>query len=159
MLVLGVAVPAAARVDQATQRAVNQAQVAMDQGEGDAVYQAIDQAQNTRKVVEQSPLENRDSTPVSEARFLVGAVALLAAGVLLVYTIRGWRRKNRNFSGLGLYYRRRRLPDWHEQAPSASSRSVGERGNESEERAESSGDYLGSDTDLSIGCPSSSCQR
>lgn len=117
ILVLGVAFPAVARVDQATQRAVDHAQVAVEQGEGDAVNQAIDQAQNTRTVVDQGTLQNGGSTSASGARLLLCVVALLIAGVVLVYRIREQRSKDHTFGGLGSYFRRMQTRGWHEKMP------------------------------------------
>lgn len=159
ILVLGVTFPAVARVDQATQRAVDHAQVAVEQGEGDAVYQAIDQAQNTRTVVDQSTLQNGGYNSAGDARLLLGVVALLIAGVILVRRIRKQRSKDHTFGGLGSYFRRMRTREWREKMPWDNRRAGSERGSESEDIAEASGDCTGGASDLSIACHPSTRQR
>lgn len=95
LLVLMVAAPAVARVDQAADRVVNQAQVAVEQGEGDAVYQAISQAQSTKQGVEQSSAQNDDSITSTDIGYLLAAGALFVAGGALAYIFTRRQRKRR----------------------------------------------------------------
>lgn len=86
MLVASAAPPALARVEQeAVNQVVNQAQDAATKPESFTAYQAVEQAQNSNRVADQSSIHSSNgSITSSDALFLAGTtVGLLIAGVVL----------------------------------------------------------------------------
>jgi hypothetical protein len=89
------AVPALARVEQeAVDQVVNQAQVAVKEADNPTAYQAVEQAQNSNRVTDRSPIQSGGSITVSDALFLVGTVALLIAGGVPTHRVI-WRQSQR----------------------------------------------------------------
>jgi Rieske Fe-S protein len=94
-MLVAAAAPALARVEQAVDRSVNQTQVAVKEAESPAAYQAVEQAQNRNRVADRSPVQTRGPITGGDALFLLGTVALLIAGGVLVHRVIRWQSQRR----------------------------------------------------------------